>query len=105
VGILFEKPVDGSSQGLLLLKADRDAGKVRVTWENEFGTGGAGLAFNLRKGWNIVPLDSFPRWLLAERNESLVIKAEEGELSIVEARIAQRYLPEGSIVSESLPTY
>ncbi len=103
--VRFDQPVDGSGQGLLLLKADRDAGKVRVTWENEFGTGGAGLAFNLRKGWNIVPLDSFPRWLLAESNQSLKISAEEGELSIVEARIAQRYLPEGSIVSESLPTY
>jgi len=94
VEVRWSEPVDGQSRGLLLLNADQDAGRVHVTWENEFGGEPGLVAFQLRKGWNIVPLDSFPRWLLAKSNQSLKITADEGALKIRSAQLAQRYMPE-----------
>lgn len=79
----FTRPFQGRRGGLLAVGLQLDGHSAQqplvVQWDNADWPGEANcLRFTAHDGWNIIPLDSLPRWLLAENIVSLSIRSDDG---------------------------
>ncbi len=88
-------PVDGSEYGLLELEFPDTAPEnceAELSWQGDFGDNRENpVLFKPAPGRNLVPLDSFARWLLAKRNGVIRLYNRRGAPP-VSARLLKRDL-------------
>lgn len=91
----FDRPVDGRRRGLLAIKVESPCW-AGACWDNDIPNNRQyRIYFRLEKGMNLVPLDSFPRWLLAAHNRSLTIFSQDRPLKLRKVTLYQRKMPNG----------
>jgi hypothetical protein len=83
---------NGMEAGLLYIDLNIDkSAELKISWINgELPREENNIAFIGHKGINLVPLDSAPRWLLAEKITSITISSDNMIFSIKEAKLLDR---------------
>jgi len=99
----FDRPVNGRRRGLLAIEAESPCW-AGACWDNDIPDNRRHcIYFRLEKGMNLVPLDSFPRWLLAANNRSLTIFSQDRPLKLGRIMLYQRKMPDSRAARENVP--